>query len=304
MRSYAPSSTVAAARVPLYQLGFLTDGERRRARGRMYRSSPMVLAPKAPLYQLGGMGADPAKIVGATAPILATTTSTILASTAWSAAAGPIGAAVGLLVGVIAGLWSAHEARVKGAQTENVHANSVVQTFDAALRAIFAAANSSDPTQNIDPGTAASQCQQLLAQCWQQLARAQGLPGVADNSGWGASCGSYTPGVTTPCSPGHPCDKSCTAGCCIGCNDLWPSILDAITVFQNPNGGTVNVCTVYGSKYGASQRGGYSLTYKPPTISGGSLTAGSLTAALTGGSGGSSWLPLLALGVGAFFLLR
>jgi hypothetical protein len=298
MRTYQPSPTVAASRVPLYQMGFLTAGERRRARGRrMYQSSPTLSAPKIPLYQLGYMG-DAAKIIGTVGPLAAKGAAFAASQIASIASfAGPIGAGVGVLVAVIAGLWAKHEARVQGAKTENAHVNSVVQTFDQGLAAIFAAANSSDPTQNISGSDAASQCEQLLAACWQQLARAQGLPGVSDNSGWGASCGSYTSGVTTPCSPGHPCDKSCTAGCCVGCNDLWPSILDAIAVFSNPKGGTINVCTVYSSKYGANQRSGYSLTYTPPAIAGGA-------ASLFGGSVGSSVFPLLAAGIAAFFLLR
>jgi hypothetical protein len=290
------TQTVMASRVPIYQLGFVSDPRPRH----MYRPSPTLIAPQIPLYQLGSLAADPAKIIGVAAPVAAKgTTAALTAFTSISSAAVPlIGAAVAVLVTVIAGLWAAHEARAKGAREENTIVNSVVSTFDNALRAIFAAANSSDPAQQIPASEAISQCQQLLATCWQKLAAVRGLPGVADNSGGGANCGTYTPGVTTPCSPGHPCGKSCTAGCCVGCNDFWPSILDAIAVFSNPNGGTVNVCTVYGSKYGASQRGGYSLTYKPPASA-----VSSIESALTGASGGSL-IPLLAIGALAFFALK
>lgn len=298
------AQTVLASRVPIYQLGFIGAGAIPR---HMYRPAPTLMAPKVPLYQLGALAADPAKIVGSTAPVAAAGTAFAITAAAggtvaaggaaWGAVAGPVGAAVGLLIGIIAGLWAAHEARAKGAKQENTIVNSVVQTFDAALRAIFAAANSNDPTQSIPASEAISQCEQLLAQCWQKLAQVRGLPGVADNSGSGANCGTYVPGVTTRCSPKKPCDKSCTAGCCVGCNDLWPTILDAIAVFQNPNGGTVNTCTVYSSKYGAAQRGGYSLTYQPPVMA---SAVSSLENALTGGS----LLPLLAIGALAFFALR
>ena len=177
--------------------------------------------------------------------------------TSW---AGPIGAGVGALVGIIAGLWAAHNQRVKGAKEENQIVGSAVSTWDGGMQAIFAAANSGQ----ITGAQGAQLVGQLLSSYWSAVGQAKGLPGVADNSGSGSNCGSYTSGVTTPCSPGHPCTKSCTAGCCVGCNDLWTSSLDAIAVLNNPNGGTFSTCTVYSSSFGLAQRPGYSLTFTPP----------------------------------------
>jgi hypothetical protein len=70
----------------------------------------------------------------------------------------------------------------------------------------------------------------------------------------------------------------------VGCNDLWPSSLDAIAALSNPKGGSFSTCTVYGSGYGATQRSGYGLTYTPPPPT----TAAGATAAIASAVGGST----------------
>ena len=288
-------STVAAPAVPLYDMGALTPRVRA-------RSVQTVRQPDYPLYDgwgLHGIGADPARILAATAPIAATTSSMMASSMLATSWAGPIGAGVGLLVGVIAGLWAAHEARVKGAKAENQAINSAVQTFDDGLHAIFAAANSSDPSQNVSGSVAAQQVQQLYADFWAHMSPYMHAPGTADTSGGGVNCGAGL-NPAGPCQgtpSGHKCDKSCTATCCVGCQDLYPTMLQAVEVLNSPTGGTVQACAVIRSSYGASGRGSYSLTYTPPTMAG-------MASSLFGGGGGSSMLPLLALGAAAFFLLR
>ena len=213
---------------------------------------------------------------------IATTTaiSSLAAGTALGAWAGPIGAGVGAVVGIIAGLWSAHNARVKGAKTENAVVGSAVQVFDGAMKAIFAAANAGQ----ISGAQAAQTCQQFLQQYWAQLAQVKGMPGTADASGGGANCGTWPGGnvcgmVGVPGAPNGKCGKSCTAGCCVGCLDITPSILQAVAAFSNPAGGTINVCTVYGSSYGLTQRSQYSLTYTPPPAA--AVVSNSVTAAGT-----------------------
>jgi hypothetical protein len=207
--------------------------------------------------------------------------SSLAAGTALGSFAGPIGAGIGALVGIITGLFAASAARAKGATEENQAVNEYLPTWDQALQAIFAQANAG----TITGAQAASMVPSLMAQWWAAAAQFKGLPGVADNSSGGANCGSYVSGQTTRCSPGHPCDKSCTAFCCVGCNDLWPSSLDAIAVLSNPAGGTLNTCTVYGSGYGATQRAGYSLTYTPPPAA--SAAGASAALASLGGSTGT-----------------
>jgi hypothetical protein len=194
-----------------------------------------------------------------------------------------VGAAAGAIVAVIAGLFEASAARAKGATEENQAVNEYLPAWDQGLQAIFAAANNGTAT--------ASECISalgtLMQSWWAAAAQFKSLPGVADASGGGANCGSYTPGVSTPCTPtgGPGCDKSCTAMCCIGCHDLMPSAAYAAYVLGLPQGGTVNVCTVYGSGYGASQRDGYSLTYTPPPPSSAAGVATGATTAITSALG-------------------
>jgi hypothetical protein len=201
------------------------------------------------------------------------TVSSVAAGTALGSWAGPIGAGVGALVGIIAGLFAASAARAKGATEENDAVNEYLPAWDQGMQEIFQAANAG----TITGADAASLVPSLMSSWWQAAAQFHGLPGVSDNSGGGASCGSYTSGVTTRCSPGHPCGKSCTAFCCVGCNDLWPSSLDAIAILSSASGGVLNTCTVYGSGYGATQRSGYSLTYTPPKTTAATTTASGVT---------------------------
>lgn len=307
-------NTVLQYAAPLYELGHLLPSVQPR---RVHT----VRAPGYPLYDgwpLHGMGAAPSGAPGvltATAPVAGTVTTTLISSAATSGAlpaafgslAGPIGAGVAVLVGVIAGLWAAHNARVKGATQENQAINSAVSTWDAGMKAIFAAANSTDPATNVPGPQAAAEVQSLWSQFWAQMSPYLHAPGVADSSMGGANCGSPTLNPQGPCAGepgGHKCDNSCTATCCVACQDLYPSMLQAIQVLNSPGGGTVQVCAVASSKYGASSRGGYTLKYTPPTIA---TTAGGIlssAASLFGGAGGTSWLPLLAIGALALFALR
>lgn len=284
---------------------------------RTYHPSPTVLAPRVPLYQRGWLGAGTpgaggAQIIGASSAVAATAATTLLPGSALvtsgllAANMVPlIGTGIAVLGGIIAGLWAKHAARVAGAKDENSAINSAVSTFDSVVKAIFSAANSTDPSTNISAAQAAAQCQQLMQTFWQQMAPHMSGPGRADSSNMGSNCGQVN--SADPCSGmigGHKCDKNCTAGCCVGCQDLVPTVAQAVAVFQ-AGGGSVKVCTVYGSKYGAAQRSGYTLTYKQPMMN--SVT-GEISSALGGSLGGSvGGVPLWALaaaGLAAFALLR
>jgi hypothetical protein len=285
-------SHVAASMVPLYQQGWAQP--RRRA-----RMTQMAGVPRYPLYLQGWLGdANVPQLVSVGAGIASkfATPGIVAATGATGAAAGAltlgIGLGVAVLVSVIASLWAAHEKRIAGATQENHAINSAVQTFDAGLKAIFTAANSSDPSQNVTGAQAAQQVQALFAEFFARMAPYTHAPGAADASGGGANCGNgLNPAGPCQGTPGgHLCNKDCTATCCVGCQDIYPTMLQAVAVLNNPNGGTVTACTVYGSKYGAVQRSGYSLTYTPPKISG---SISSIASALTGGGGAS--LPLLGV---------
>jgi hypothetical protein len=82
---------------------------------------------------------------------------------------------------------------------------------------------------------------------------------------------------------------------------LYPTILQAVQVFNSPTGGTITACGVASSKYGASARSSYSLTYTPPSIAG---AAGGLLSDLTGSGGSGSLLLPLALVAGLYFAMR
>jgi hypothetical protein len=297
-------SSVALPSVPLYQQGW-------RGMTHAPRFGHYARAPKIPLHQLGWLGATnitPLVSAGAQVGTPFAASAAVSATGATGMAAGAltagIGAGIAILVGIIGGLWSAHEARVKGATQENQAINSAVQAFDAGIKAIFAAANSSDPSQNITGTQAAQQCQLLLQQFFAEMAPYTRAPGAADASNGGANCGNGQLNPGGPCTGtpgGHMCDKSCTATCCVGCQDLYPTVLQAQQVFANPQGGTIQVCTVYGSKYGANLRSGYSLTYTPPKIA---SVSGTVSSLLGGGGSSSSLLLLGAAAIAAWMFLR
>lgn len=275
---------------------------------RPWHRTALVRTPQVPLYLLGwdrlhGLGSGPQDLAVASQAAGKLTTSLLTSSTTAggggatgiAAFAGPIGVGVAVIGSVIAGLWAAHAARAKGAKNENAAVNSAVQSFDSSIRAVFDAANSNDPNKYIDAQTAVQVLQQVLAAYWAApgIATSGQQPGTSDESGHGLNCATVRAKST-------PCDKKCTAACCVGCLDLEPSILDAVAVFQQ-GGGSVSVRKVYPSKYGVTERPAYTLTYKPnpPVI------AEDVTSSLShifGGSGspsggGSSFLlPALVIG--------
>lgn len=301
---------------PLYELGQLLPSV-------MPRQAHTVRMPGYPLYQgwglhgMGQAGSGGPGVLRAGGAVAATTATTLISSAASSGSiapifgslAGPIGAGIGILVGVIAGLWAAHNARVAGAKAENQAINSAVSTWDQGMKAIFDAANSSDPTRNVSGAQAAAQVQALWTQFWQVMSQYMHAPGTADTSNMGTNCGSTTLNPQGPCAGtpgGHVCDKSCTATCCVGCQDLYPAFLQAMQVLNSPTGGQVQVCAVVSSKYGASGRGSYTLTYTPSAISsaGGSISGGISSLFGGAGGGGSSMLPLILLGGLALLAMR
>jgi hypothetical protein len=243
-----------------------------------------------------GLNINPAE--GSILATGATVGTTLATASSIGAFAGPVGAAAGAIVGIIMGLFQASAARAKGAKEENQAVNEYLPAWDQGMQAIFQAANAGTAT----PAECTAALQTLMQQWWAAAAQFKGLPGVADASNGGSNCGTYTPGVTPACSPtgGPGCDSSCTAMCCIGCRDLMPSAAYAAYLFGLPQGGTLNVCEVYASKYGASERPMYSLTYTPPPA--GSAGAAAVSTATDLG------IPVWALALGgaaaAYFFLR
>jgi hypothetical protein len=225
--------------------------------------------------------------VGVTAGLTAASNAGIISI---GSAAGPIGAAAAAVVALIAGLWSAHNARAKGAKNENAAMNSAVIAFDGSLKAIFQAANAGQITAQ----QAIQYCQQVLQMYWQGMAPYMTGPGASDGSHGGTGCQNVVV-CNQQSPPGLQCSKSCTAGCCVGCDVLTPTILQAIQIFQK-GGGTLTVCKVYGSKYGGQTRESYSLTYTAPAAS---AVAGASASGVTSALG----LPSTVLGLPTWMLL-
>ena len=85
-----------------------------------------------------------------------------------------------------------------------------------------------------------------------------------------------------------------------------PTAAYAAYLFGLPQGGQLNVCTVYASKYGASQRGSYTLTYTPPPAAA-AASAGGVTgvAASTASSLGiPTWALVFGGAAAVFFATR
>jgi hypothetical protein len=239
-----------------------------------------------PHNPLGYLGVSAPQIVGSAAPIVAGAVGHIAALGSF---AGPIGAGIGAVVGILATLWAGHKARAAGAKSENEATNSAVVAFDSSLKAIFDAANKGQITAS----DGMRLCQQTLQNYWQGMAPYMSGPGRKDSSHGGTNCGTWmwpgikadwalcgmqgTPGVNSKGIPG----KDCTAGCALGCLGLTPTIQHAILIFQQ-GGGSMSVCPVYGnSKYGSVPRSPYTLTYKAPPPVAAQVAAAASTAEAT-----------------------
>ena len=200
------------------------------------------------------------------------------------------------LLGSLGGLLKAHEKRLQNATSENAHDAALIQAFDEAVKQIFADANSGA----ISADDAIADCGELQSWYWQQIQTfAQQHPGGGIA---GTSCvGNFTPDPPNADNyDGTICDKMCTSGCCIGCNDIDSAIANMIYVFRY-GGGTAKIPTVNPSpaKYKFAGRAGYTVTYSPNAITKTTGTINSFVNNLLGGSstGTGSFSTLIIVGV-------
>ena len=174
----------------------------------------------------------------------------------------------------VMGMLAAHDARVKAAKEENAAVNQAISALDSDLHTIITALNYGDMTE----ADAIDCCNAIANWYWQfieplQQGSAKG-PGVcgADNPAHVGGCvdsacksvggrtgGCYQHEGSAPCS-----GTACTAGCCIGCNVVIPSLGNCARIIQ-AHGGTFYVCAIVGNKYGLTSRAAYTLTYKKPS---------------------------------------
>jgi hypothetical protein len=199
-------------------------------------------------------------------------------------------------------LLAQHTARVKDATNENQAVNQIVPAFDQDVAEIVAAYNAG----TYSPSECITALEQVDAQMESYLKANVGPTGTAwDGTG--------------------KCTRGCTVSCCVFYNDLHSAIYGPSVAPYNGStaaanganglipvlaagGGTAYIPTIYGSKYGLTQRPGYSVTVtSPPVIDSalGSLenALGQLTgsaAPLPGGTSGTTFgvsTILLVLGV-------
>lgn len=166
-------------------------------------------------------------------------------------------AVIGIAGDLLGGLFGAHAARAQGATNENSAVNELVKGYDQAMRTIFDQANSGQMTAN----DAINAVESLMPQYWQALARFQTAPGTHAVPCHGVPAGD----PPNQFGDSTPCDKKCTAGCCVGCNPLASGVANAVYVFSH-GGGKAVIPKVYGSKYGGQERATYYLTYTPPPL--------------------------------------
>lgn len=164
------------------------------------------------------------------------------------------------------GLLAAHDLRYKDALNENAAVVQASEVFDNDIQAIFAALNAGTISEQEGVGY----LQQLSEQYWKYVGGFAGKPGVATKS-----CGTLQGGPVGhgACAKGPVCDKTCTAGCCVGCNNIEASIANGIAIVQS-GGGTFSVCEIFASpKYKNPGRPGYTISYARPSVATGTTGA-------------------------------
>lgn len=184
--------------------------------------------------------------------------STSLGLGAGAATAITLGLALPITLGL--GLLAAHDKRVKQAKDENEALNLAMVSFDSDIQQVFEMANKGALTANDAQNAIAAMNDAFWNYIKPYQMGSQPCPAGMDdvqNGCWYM----YRIGNKKGCDG----SKTCTAGCCVGCNVVQPSLTRALKVFQD-GGGSVHVCEIVGNKYGATPRPGYDLTYVAPPI--------------------------------------
>jgi hypothetical protein len=227
---------------------------------------PGTVPPGVSTPGVGASGVAPnttAALIG-TAGAAGASLATMAGTTAGITALGAATVGIGVVIGIGLALWMGHLARVKGAKDENAVLNELVPNFSKCLIAEMDALNQG----KVAPAAALQDLETIRSTYWGAIAPYQKGPGQHTHPCGALSFdadprGTYSPGCSPVLSTGKNttvCDKSCTAGCCIGCDYVEPAICSAKYIIQN-GGGTVKVAAVGGSKYGYTGQPGFTLTY-------------------------------------------
>ncbi len=262
------------------------------------------------LMRLGASGAGIITSVAGSAPgaaaavgtPIAVGATTGIASTALGVAIPIAGAALGLLIG---GLLSAHFAREKGAQNENAALNQIVPAVQADIQSIVSAYNSGQVTAS----EAITALQQVQANYWQAVAPYEGGPGQAGNQ---SLCTSSPATGNPPAGPyiyGAPCNKSCTASCCVGCDWVNNYIDQLSKLLTAGKTGTFQLQgAIPGNKYGMQTFPALSVSLSTPAAGGSAGAAGGLSSVISSVTSGTVagfpvWL-LIVGGLGLWWATR
>lgn len=165
---------------------------------------------------------------------------------------------IGAIVGIGLVLWTQHVMRAKNARDENAAVNILGPGFTEAFQKEFMVLNAGQ----ISPTTALSDLEQIRQTYWAAIAPYQTktgqhthpcttLPSACDN---GLNSAGQVIQITK-------CDKSCTVGCCIGCNVIEVAVCKGKQAIM-AGGGTFTVGAAAGSKYGYVGSPKYTITYR------------------------------------------
>ncbi len=160
------------------------------------------------------------------------------------------------IVGAIAGaLFAAHEQRLKQATDENSAVNLGVAGFDRDIASVGGAVNA----KQITIVQALPLLATIKANYWALVA-----PHIQPGRN-GCQSGAACPGGQVGgkgCTTGQcKCGGSIGGACCVGCCNINGSIANIIALYQSGRSGSAEICHVFGSKYGATDRPTYQFTY-------------------------------------------
>lgn len=148
---------------------------------------------------------------------------------------------VGSVVGAVGGaLLAAHTQRMQDAKSENQAVATAIPNWQKDFVTIARAGNFSRAYR-------IAQCDLLNQQTQAYLQKQVGRPGTAWNGSPSGCPGSDVPRTE---NGAHPCDKTCTVGCCIYYNFLEPAV-DCLKKRIAKGGNQAAGCaTIPGNKYG------------------------------------------------------
>lgn len=219
-----------------------------------------------------------------------------------AAATNPLGLATTLAgtgVSLIMGLLATHDKRVQAAKQENAAVAQAIAALDSDLKTIFDALNSGDISEQV----AVAALTDVHLWYWAfiqplQQGATKGPQNTFPATKMSATqpfvaCYGYAYNATCECS-----GTACTAGCCIGCGAIDPSLSAAIHVV-NLHGGTFQVCVIVENKYGLAQRAAYNITYTKPKVTNteAEVTINQKTGIVTVGANPTSSDAVIATGV-------